>query len=232
MSGSERERWAAVDEYVAGLLVPPDAALEAARASTAEAGIPAIEVAPNQGRLLELLARLHGARSILEIGTLAGYSTIWLARALLSDGRLVTLESEPRHAAVARENLARAGLAGQVELRVGRAAETLPALAAEGAGPFDLVFIDADKESYPEYLGWALRLARPGGLLVADNVIRGGAIADPHSADPRVRGVRRFLELVAAEPRLRATAIQTVGVKGHDGFALAIVDPAADRGAG
>jgi predicted O-methyltransferase YrrM len=173
--------------------------------------------------LLELLARLLGARAILELGTLAGVSTIWLARGLRPGGRLVTLEANGRCAEVAQANLERAGLADAVELRVGRALDTLPLLAAEGAGPFDLVFIDADKRSNPEYLQWALELSRPGSLIVADNVVRGGAVADADTVDPSVMGVRRFLELVAAEPRLTATAIQTVGEKGHDGLALALV---------
>jgi predicted O-methyltransferase YrrM len=170
-----------------------------------------------------LLARLRGARAILEIGTLAGVSTIWLARGLAAGGRLVTLEANARHAEIARANVAQAGVADVFELRVGPALDTLPALAAEGAGPFDLVFIDADKRSNPEYLRWALDLSRPGSLIVADNVVRGGAVADPTSDDPTVVGVRRFLDLVAAEPRLTATAIQTVGEKGHDGFVLALV---------
>jgi predicted O-methyltransferase YrrM len=176
-----------------------------------------------QGKLLELLARLHGARAILEIGTLAGISAIWLARALPDGGRLVTLESDARYADVARANLARAGFEDVVEVRVGLALDTLPQLAAEGSGPFDLVFIDADKRSNPAYLGWALELSRPGSLIVADNVVRGAAVADAASEDPSVVGIRRFLDLVAAEPRLTATAIQTVGAKGHDGFALALV---------
>jgi predicted O-methyltransferase YrrM len=217
------DRWAAVDRYVTGLLVPSDPVLEAALAANAAAGLPAIDVSPAQGRLLELLARMAGARRILEIGTLGAYSTIWLARALPPDGRLVTLELEPRFAEVARANLARAGLAAVVEVRVGDALETLPALAAEGAGPFDLVFIDADKQSAAEHLRWALELSRPGGVIVADNVVRDGALADPHSDDPRVRGVRALHERLAGEPRVRATTIQTVGAKGYDGFTLALV---------
>ncbi|HUP33100.1 MAG TPA: O-methyltransferase [Gaiellaceae bacterium] len=218
-----QERWTAVDRYLDGLLVPPDPVLQAALAAAAEAGLPAHEVAPNQGKLLQLLARLQDARAILELGTLAGISTIWLARALPEGGRLVTLEADPAYADVARANIARAGFADVVEVRVGRAAEALAGLVAEGRGPFDLVFLDADKAGNPDYLGWALQLTRPGSLIVADNVVRGGAVADAESSDPSVRGVRRFLELVAAEPRLSATAIQTVGVKGHDGFALALV---------
>jgi predicted O-methyltransferase YrrM len=215
--------WSAVDRYISGLLAPEDAALQAALESAAAAGLPAQDVAPNQGKLLHLLARLLGARSILELGTLAGYSTVWLARALPPGGRLVSLELEPAYAEVARANVERAGLGDMVELRVGRALDTLPRLAAEGGGPFDLVFIDADKESNPQYLEWALRLSRPGSLIVADNVVRGGAVADAASTDPRVRGIRNFLDLLAGEPRVSATAIQTVGVKGWDGFALALV---------
>ncbi len=218
-----QELWTAVDDYIAGLLVPADPALDAALEASAAAGLPAIGVAPNQGKLLMLLAQLRGARSILEIGTLGGYSTIWLARALPAGGRLVTLEANPEYAQVARGNLARAGLAEVVEVRVGPAAETLPRLAAEGAGPFDLVFIDADKPSTPEYFGWALRLARRGTLIVVDNVVRDGAVADAGSEDDRVQGIRRFYEMAAAEPRVSATAIQTVGSKGYDGFALALV---------
>jgi predicted O-methyltransferase YrrM len=203
--------------------VRPDEALEAALEGSEAAGLPAIQVAANQGKLLHLLARLQGARSILEVGTLGGYSTIWLARALPPGGRLITLELEPRHAEVARANIARAGLAERVEVRVGPASESLPRLTQEGVEPFDLVFIDADKEGYPDYLGWALRLTRPGSLIVADNVVRGGALIDPDSSDPRVQAVRRFIELVAAEPRLDATVIQTVGSKGYDGLAFALV---------
>ena len=218
-----QELWTAVDRYLEGLLVPRDPVLDAALAAGAAAGLPPHEVAPTQGKLLHLLARLQGARAILELGTLVGVSTIWLARALPEGGTLVTLEADPEHAAVARENVARAGLAAVVEVRGGRAVDSLAELVDEGRGPFDLVFLDADKAGNPEYLGWALELTRPGSLIVADNVVRGGAVADPESADPSVRGVRRFLELVAAEPRLSATAIQTVGVKGHDGLALALV---------
>jgi predicted O-methyltransferase YrrM len=213
-----QERFAAVDRYVVDLLLPADPALDAALEASAAAGLPRHHVSPPQGRLLELLARMRGARRILEIGTLAGYSTICLARALGPDGRLATLEREPAYAEVARANLARAGLAAVAEVRVGPALETLPRLAAEDGGPFDLVFIDADKERTPEYLGWALELTAPGSAIVADNVVRGGALADASSDDALVRGVRRFHELVAAEPRLRATTIQTVGTKGYDGF--------------
>ncbi len=219
-----QDRWSAVDDYLCGQLVPPDEVLESALQASAAAGLPAISVSPAQGKMLNLLARAQGARRILEIGTLGGYSAIWLARALPPDGLLITLEADTRHAEVARENLALAGLAGLTEVRVGPAQETLPHLAASGAGPFDLIFIDADKPGYPGYLRWSLELARPGTVIVADNVIRNGAVADPASDDPSVRAVRRFIELLAAEPRVSATAIQTVGSKGYDGFAMAVVE--------
>ncbi|HJZ58871.1 MAG TPA: O-methyltransferase [Gemmataceae bacterium] len=219
-----QEQWDAVDRYLVDLFVPPDLALDAALADSAAAGLPAINVSPVQGKFLHLLARIRGAANILEVGTLGGYSTIWLARALPPGGRLVTLESEPRHAEVARANIARAGHAGVVELRLGLAAETLPRLAAEGYGPFDLVFIDADKPSTADYFTWALRLTRKGSVIVVDNVVRKGAVADAPSEDDKVQGIRRFLELAAAEPRVSVTAIQTVGVKGYDGFAVALVN--------
>jgi predicted O-methyltransferase YrrM len=218
-----QDLWTAVDGYITGLLVTPDPALDAALEASAAAGLPAINVAPNQGKLLMLLAQLQGARSILEIGTLGGYSTIWLARALPAGGRLVTLEANPEYAEVARGNLARAGLGEVVEVRVGPAAESLPRLVDEEAGPFDVVFIDADKQSTPEYFGWALRLARRGTLIVVDNVVRDGAVLDADSENPAVQGIRRFNEMAAEEPRVSATAIQTVGSKGYDGFALALV---------
>jgi predicted O-methyltransferase YrrM len=216
------ERWAAVDRYVTDLLVPPDPALDAALAANAAAGLPPHDVSPAQGRLLELLARLCGARRILEIGTLGGYSTIWLARGLRPGGRIVTLERSSEHAAVARANLEHAGFGAVADVRVGPALETLPDL--EGGEPFDLVFVDADKESAAEYAQWALRLAAPGALLVFDNVVRGGALADGDSEDARVRGVRALHEALARVPGVRATTIQTVGVKGYDGFTLALVD--------
>jgi predicted O-methyltransferase YrrM len=218
-----QERWTAVDRYLTDLLVSPDPLLETALRAGAEAGLPPHEVSPTVAKLLHLLARALGARSILELGTLGGYSTIWLARALPADGRLITLEAVPEHAAVARANIDRAGLASLVELRLGRALETLPQLAAEGVGPFDLIFVDADKAGNPDYLAWALELSRPGSLIVADNVVRGGAVLDADPDDPSVQGVRRFLELLAAEPRVSATAIQTVGGKGYDGMAIALV---------
>jgi len=218
-----QEQWTAVDEYFDRHLLPPDPALEAALRSSTEAGLPGIHVAPNQGWFLQLLARSLGARAILEIGTLGGYSTIWMARALPEDGRLITLEADAKHAAVASANVARAGLTGRVEIRVGPALDTLPRLESEGQGPFDLVFIDADKESIPEYLGWSLRLTRPGSLVIVDNVVRRGAVLDEASQDPGVRGVRRMAELLAAEPRLDAAVLQTVGTKGWDGLAIARV---------
>ncbi len=218
-----QDRWTDVDRYFTELLVPPDPSLEAALRASSTAGLPPHEVSPNQGKLLFLLARVQGARSILEIGTLGGYSTIWLARALPPEGRLVTLEVDSRHAEVARASIAGAGLADRVELIVARASEALQRLVAEGRGPFDLIFVDADKGSNADYLGWALELSRPGTLIVADNVVRGGAVADAASDDPSVQGVRRFFELLAAEPRVSATAIQTVGTKGYDGFAVALV---------
>ena len=219
----DAKTWTAVDEYLDGALGISDKILEGALAAAREAGLPAIAVAPNQGRMLNLLARLQGAKRILEIGTLGGYSAIWLARALPEGGRLVTLELDPKHAEVARANLARAGLAGRVEVRVGAARDSLAALVAEGAAPFDLVFVDADKPSMPEYLEWSLKLSRPGTLLVFDNVVREGAILDTSGADAAVKGVRTLFERIAANPRLEATALQTVGSKGYDGLAFALV---------
>lgn len=224
-SADARERWTAVDDFVTGLLVGADPVLAETQRASAAAGLPAISVSPPQGKLLGLLARLQHAQSILEIGSLGGYSTIWLARALPPGGRLITLEADPGYAAVARANVARAGLTDQVELRVGRALQTLPQLAAEGGGPFDLTFIDADKPATPEYFAWALKLSRPGSLIIADNVVRNGALGDAASEDPSVRGMRRFHEMVAVESRVSATTIQTVGSKGYDGFTIAIVDP-------
>jgi len=218
-----QESWAAVDDYVHERLVPHDSALDAALAASRVAGLPEIAVSPSQGKLLHLLALTVGARRILEVGTLGGYSAIWMARALPPDGRLITLESEPRHAEVARANLARAGLAGVTEVRLGPALETLPRLAGEGVGPFDLVFIDADKPSNPDYFNWGLQLARAGSLIVVDNVVREGAVIDADSSDASVRGVRRLFDVVRSEPRVSATAIQTVGVKGWDGLLVARV---------
>lgn len=215
--------WTSVDNYLCETMIPPDPALDAALQSSAAAGLPSIHVAPNQGKLLHLLARLQGARNILEIGTLGGYSTIWLTRALPRGGRLVTLEADSRHAEVARGNLDRAGLSSVVELRLGRALDSLPKLEQDGKGPFDFIFIDADKPSLPEYLQWALKLSRPGTVIFIDNVVREGGVVEASSEDPAIQGVRRMNELIAAEPRLAATCLQTVGSKGYDGFTLAIV---------
>ena len=220
----DRDLWTRVDDYLSQTLVPNDDALAAALAASDAAGLPAIQVTPNQGRWLQLLARSLGARAILELGTLGGYSTLWLARGLQPGGRLVTLEAVPRHAEVAQASFARAGLSDVISLRLGPALETLPKLVAEGAGPFDLVFIDADKPSLPDYFQWSLRLSRPGTVLVVDNVVRDGEVADAGSADPSVQGVRRMNALIAAEPRVSATAIQTVGSKGYDGFAFVLVE--------
>jgi len=215
--------WTAVDSYIADLFLAPDPVLEAALASCAAAGLPAISVSPTQGKLLHLLARAQGARRILEIGTLGGYSTIWLARALPPDGRLISLEIDPKHAEVARANLARAGLANVVEIRLGSALDTLRQLVSEGRGPFDLIFIDADKPGYADYLKWSLKLARQGTLIIADNVVRKGEVADPKSTDENVQGIRKFNEALAAEKRVTTTVIQTVGSKGYDGLALILV---------
>lgn len=215
--------WRAVDDFLTGAVVQPDAALDAALAASAAAGLPAINVSAAHGKLLHLLARAVGARRILEIGTLGGYSAIWLARALPPGGRLVTLEIDPRHAAVAEANLRAAGVADAVEVLVGPALELLPQLAAKGGPPFDFAFIDADKPSNPEYFDWAVRLARPGAIVVVDNVVRDGAVIDAASRDAAVLGVRRLLQQMAADQRVAATAIQTVGSKGYDGFALAVV---------
>ncbi|MFC5891019.1 O-methyltransferase [Kitasatospora sp. CM 4170] len=218
-----QQTWDAVDAYFTDRLIGHDPELEAAAAAADRAGLPHIAVAPNQGKLLHLLALTQGARRILEVGTLGGYSAIWLARALPADGRLITLEIDPRHAEVARGNLARAGLDGVAEVRIGPAADTLARLVADGVEPFDLVFIDADKQSNPEYFARALELTRPGSLIVVDNVVRAGAVADAASTDPAVTATRRLHDLIAAEPRVSATSVQTVGTKGYDGFTLARV---------
>jgi len=218
-----QQTWTTVDDYINSVLVPSDAALDGALARSAAAELPAIAVTPSQGKLLHLLARTINAKRILEIGTLGAYSTIWMARALPGDGRLITLEYSPKHADVARANIDRAGLGHIIELRQGAALETLPRIAAEGLPPFDMVFIDADKENNAGYFQWALRLTRPGSLILVDNVVRDGAVADGSSADPLVQGVRRLNELLARQPRVCATTIQTVGAKGYDGFTLALV---------
>lgn len=228
-SGGDAQRWTAVDRYLSGLLVTPDPVLDAALAANAAAGLPRLDVSPLQGKLLHLLARLCGARTILEIGTLGGYSTIWLARALPADGRLTSLEANPAHAAVANENIARAGLVDRVHVWVGKALDVLPMIEAEGLGPFDLVFIDADKINNPRYMSWALRLSRVGTMIVVDNIVREGTLIDRDTSAPGVQGTRRMLEMLSRTPQLSATAIQTVGSKGYDGFVIAIVDgPAPD----
>lgn len=219
-----QNQWTAVDDYITQLFVPPDFALDAALRVSNEAGLPPINVAQNQGKLLHILALCCQARSILEIGTLGGYSAIWLARALPDNGKLITLESNSTHAEVARANIARANLSEIVEVRLGNALETLPQLAAEGLDSFDLVFIDADKQNALVYFEWSLKLTRRGGLIITDNVIRNGAVIDADSSDSSVQGVRRFNAALATEPRVTATVIQTVGSKGYDGLAIAIVN--------
>ena len=220
----DQEQWAAVDRYISDAMIPADPVLEAALKASTDAELPAINVSPAQGKFLQLLARIHGARTILEIGTLGGYSTLWLARALPVGGKVVTLELDLKHAEVARANFVRAGLAGVVELRMGKALDTLPQLAAEKRGPFDLIFIDADKVSIPEYFTWALKLSRRGTVIIVDNVIRKGAVADATTTDPSVQGVRRLNAMLAKETRVSATTLQTVGSKGYDGFTLAVVN--------
>jgi predicted O-methyltransferase YrrM len=214
------EQWTLVDEYVSNLMLTSDPELEAALSASDAAGLPAISVAPNQGKFLSLLAQMQGSARILEIGTLAGYSAIWLARALPDSGRLVTLELDPKHADVARANIERAGMAPLVEIRVGRALDSLAALVSEQVPPFDFVFIDADKQNIPDYFLWSLKLTRLGSVIVVDNVIRKGAVLDAASSDANVQGVRRFNEIVSKTPGVSATTIQTVGSKGYDGFAL------------
>ncbi|SNS73111.1 Predicted O-methyltransferase YrrM [Granulicella rosea] len=218
-----QQTWTAVDDYFTDCLIAADPPLDAVLKANTKAGLPAHDVSPTQGKLLHLLVRLKGAKRILEIGTLGAYSTIWLARALPEDGRIVTLEADPKHAQVAAANIERSGLGSRIELRVGLALESLADLHAENSGPFDFIFIDADKPNNPAYLEWALRLSRPGSVIIGDNVVRDGAVVDPDDPDPRVQGVRRFLEMMKADPRLDATALQTVGSKGYDGFTLAIV---------
>jgi predicted O-methyltransferase YrrM len=219
-----QEVWAAVDEYLGGLLAPNDAALEQALRTSAEASLPPINVSATQGKLLQIMARSIGARNILEIGTLGAYSTIWMARALPAGGKVITLEADAKHADVARKNIAFAGLSEVIELRFGPALETLPTLAAEKLPPFDVVFIDANKSQMPEYFDWALKLTRRGGLIFADNVVRSGKVVDANSDNADIQGVRRFLEIASREPRVSATAMQTVGGKSYDGFALLLVN--------
>ncbi|HET8778665.1 MAG TPA: O-methyltransferase [Agromyces sp.] len=217
------ENWQRVDHYLSSILIDDDPTLSGAVADTAASGLPAIEVTPLAGKLLHLLARMSGARRVLEVGTLGGYSTIWLARGIPSDGRVVTLEAVQKHADVARANLERAGVSDKVEIIVGLAADSLARLAERGDGPFDLVFIDADKESNTTYIDWAIRLGRPGTVIVVDNVGRAGEVADAGSTDAMVIGTQRGLELLGSDPRVDATALQTVGAKGWDGVAIAVV---------
>jgi predicted O-methyltransferase YrrM len=215
--------WAAVDQYLDKMLIAPDPALKESLAAAAKAKLPAIQVSSVQGKMLHLMALMIGARKILEIGTLGGYSTIWMARALPEGGRLITLEADPKHADVARRNFARAGVESKVELRLGKALDTLPKVAGDGLGPFDMFFIDANKSNMPEYFEWSLKLARKGSVIIADNVVREGAVLDAKSKDADIRGVRRFLEMVGKEKRVSGTALQTVGTKSYDGFATVLV---------
>ncbi|XSG74552.1 O-methyltransferase [Herpetosiphon llansteffanensis] len=215
--------WDAVDQFISDSLVQADPVLDSALQASADAGLPPINVAPNQGKLLHLFALMCGAKRILEIGTLGGYSSIWLARALPADGTLITLEYEPHHAEVAKANLAKAGLSNKVEVRVGAALESLAQLADEAIEPFDLIFIDADKPNNPHYLAWALKFARVGTVIIGDNVVRNGAVTDANNPDPAIQGTRQLFADLATNPKLTATALQTVGSKGYDGFAIAIV---------
>ncbi|MGA8041204.1 MAG: O-methyltransferase [Terracidiphilus sp.] len=223
--GSGTKKWTAVDNYFGSLLAPADQHLRATLDANSKAGLPAIDVSPLQGKFLQILVQMTQARRVLEIGTLGGYSTLWMARALPPDGCIVTLEYDPAHADVARNNLLRASLLDRVDLRVGRALDLLPALAENGVAPFDLVFIDADKRSNPDYVDWAIQLSRPGTVIAVDNVVRNGKIVDAKTKDPDVVGIRRMTEQIAAHPRLNATVLQTVGDKGYDGIALAVVLP-------
>jgi predicted O-methyltransferase YrrM len=218
-----KDIWKQVDHYFSGALIPPDATLDAVLQANHEADLPPIDVTPLQGRFLEVLVRATGAKRVLEIGTLGGYSTIWLARALPNNGIVVTLELEQRHAQIARKNLEIAGVSSRVDIRVAPALDSLSVLVGERAGPFDCIFIDADKAGYPDYLEWSLKLSRPGTLIIADNVVRDGKVVNPDDPDANIQGVRRFTDLIQAEPRLSATVLQTVGSKGYDGFALAAV---------
>ena len=218
-----QDLWTKVDTYINQITIKPDAALDAASASAVAANLPPISVTPAYGKLLHLIARAHGSKRILEIGTLAGYSTIWLARAVLPDGHVISLESNAAHAQIARDNMLRAGLSGRVQIRVGDALETLPQLVTEKQRPFDFVFIDADRTNLAEYFDWAVKLSRQGSVIIVDNVVRGGRVVDAGDDDQQVQGVRRLLERMAQEPRVDAAAVQTVGSKGYDGFAIALV---------
>ena len=219
------EQWTDVDRYIGEKLVASDEALDGAQHAAKEGGLPPISVSAAQGKLLQVLVQLQQAKKVLEIGTLGGYSSIWMARALPDDGRLITLEIDPKHAEVARASLARAGVADKVEIRLGAAIDTLPKLAAEGVGPFDLIFIDADKASNADYFTWAVKLSRKGTMIIVDNVVRNGAVLDPETDNPDIVGTRRLFDTVAAEGRVNATAIQTVGAKGYDGLVIGVVDP-------
>jgi predicted O-methyltransferase YrrM len=219
-----QQQWTAVDQYITEHLVFSDPALDSALAASTAGGLPTIQVAPNQGKMLHVLAKLIRAKNILELGTLGAYSTIWLARALPADGKLITLEANPTHAKVALTNIERAGLGKIIELREGKALETLPKLEAEKRGPFDLIFIDADKVNIPEYFNWALKLSHPGSLIIVDNVVRDGQVVEAKSTDPNVMGVRRLYEALAKDKRVTCTALQTVGSKGYDGFIMAVVN--------
>lgn len=223
MPKKSKDIWTDVDRYFSTALIKPDRVLEFALKANRKAELPAIDVTPLQGRFLELLVRAAGARRVLEIGTLGGYSTLWLARAIPDNGLIVTLELEAKHASIAQKNIEKAGFSRRVDLRIGPAAETLSALVAASADPFDFIFIDADKAGYPDYLKWSLKLSHPGTIIVADNVVRDGKVIDAKNPDPNIKGVRRFTKLIAAEPRLRTTVLQTVGGKGYDGFAMAVV---------
>ena len=218
-----QQQWSAVDDYIVDMLIAADPVLTEALERNLAGGLPQHDVSPAQGKFLHLLARMMGAKRVLEIGTLGGYSTIWLARALPSGGSIVTLEYDPKHAAIAKTNIESAGLSHMADIRVGAALDTLPVLYADGLGPFDLIFIDADKPNNPAYLDWAIKLARPGTVIIGDNVVREGAVIDASSADDRVQGVRTFFDMLGADPRVDATALQTVGSKGWDGFTLALV---------
>ena len=223
MAEKTQKIWKLVDQYFTDALIAPGDGFNAALDTNRKADLPAIDVTPLQGKFLEVLVRATGSKRILEIGTLGGYSTLWLARAIPDDGIVVTLELQPRHAQIAKQNLEAAALADRVDLRIGAAADTLAAIVEEDAAPFDFIFIDADKAGYPEYLQWSLKLSRPGTLIVADNVVRDGKVIDPDHPDQNIQGVRRFTDMVSAESRLSATALQTVGGKGYDGFIIAVV---------
>lgn len=223
MPKKPKDIWTEVDRYFSAALIKPDRKLDAALKANRKAELPAIDVTPLQGRFLDLLVRATSARRVLEIGTLGGYSTLWLARAIPDNGLVVTLELEPKHASIAQRNIEKAGLSRRVDLRIGSAAESLAALVAGSADPFDFIFIDADKAGYPDYLKWSMKLSHPGTVIVADNVVRDGKVIDPKNPDPNIQGVRRFTRLIAREPRLSTTVLQTVGSKGYDGFAIAVV---------